>query len=403
MPVRIGAQFAMEPFMNDQRAWREEFPILKTTTYLISNSLGAMPRRVESALQDYARTWATRGVRAWEEVWWDWAHHLADFLAPILGAEPGTISLHQNVTQTQAVVASCFQFDGPRRKVVLIDKEFPSIHYFWYAQRGRGAEIELVRTEEDPCCVPTEKLLAAIDECTLLVPVSHVLFKSGCVQNVQALVEHAHRMGAHVVLDTYQSAGALPVEAKKWNVDFMVGGVLKWLCGGPGVAYLYVRPDLARTLKPTLTGWFAQPRPFDFQIGPGEYRDDAYRFANGTPGVVGFYAAKPGLEIIRQVGVQRIRERSLALTRRLMDGARAHGWRVATPGADETRGGTVTLDLPRGAEVLKELLRREVLVDYRPGAGIRISPHFYNTEEEIDHALGEIASILPMRVGQRRS
>jgi kynureninase len=380
--------------MKDLLAWREEFPILRTTTYLISNSLGAMPRGVESALHDYAHTWGTRGVRAWEEVWWEMGLKLADLLAPVLGAEPDTISLHQNVTQTQAVIASCFQFDGPRRKVVLIDKEFPSILYFWYAQRGRGAEIELVRTEEDPGCVPTAKLLAAIDERTLLVPVSHVLFKSGCVQDVEAIVERAHRVGAHVVLDTYQSAGALPVEAKKWNVDFMVGGVLKWLCGGPGVAYLYVRPDLAPSLKPAITGWFAQPRPFDFQVGPGDYRDDAYRFANGTPAVAGFYAARPGVEIIREVGVERIRKRSLALTRRLMEGARAHGWRVATPDADEGRGGTVTLDVPRGPEVLEELLRREVMVDYRPGAGIRISPHFYNTEDEVDFAVAEIASIL---------
>jgi len=380
--------------MKDLLAWRDEFPILKTTTYLISNSLGAMPHGVESALQDYAHTWATRGVRAWDEVWWEMALKLADLLAPILGARPGTISLHQNVTQTQAVIASCFQFDGPRRKVVLIDKEFPSILYFWYAQRGRGAEIELVRTEEDPRCVPTEKLIAAIDERTLLVPVSHVLFKSGCMQDVQAIIARAHCVGAHVVLDTYQSAGALPVEAQRWNVDFMVGGVLKWLCGGPGVAYLYAQPELAQSLKPALTGWFAQPRPFDFQVGPGAYRDDAYRFANGTPAVPGFYAARPGMEIIRQVGVERIRERSLALTRRLIEGAFARGWRVATPEADEERGGTVTLDVPRGPEVLDELLRREVIVDYRPGAGIRLSPHFYNTEEEIDHAMAEIASIL---------
>jgi len=380
--------------MKDLREWRDEFPILKTTTYLISNSLGAMPRGVRDALQEYAHTWATRGVRAWDEVWWEMALRFADLLAPILGADPGTISLHQNVTQTQAVIASCLRFDGPRRKVVLIDKEFPSIQYFWYAQRRHGAEIHLVGTGEDPYCAPTRKLLDAIDERTVLVPVSHVLFKSGCAQDVEAIVERAHRVGAHVVLDTYQSAGVMPVEARRWNVDFMVGGVLKWLCGGPGVAYLYTRPDLAQSLKPTLTGWLAQPRPFDFRVGPGEYRDDAYRFANGTPAVPGFYAARPGVEIIRQVGVERIRERSLILTRRLIDAARERGWRIGTPDADVDRGGTVTLDLPCGQEVMEKLLRREVIVDYRPGAGIRLSPHFYSTEDEIDHAIAEIASIL---------
>jgi len=380
--------------MKDLLAWREEFPILKTSTYLISNSLGAMPRGVEGALQDYAHTWATRGVRAWDEVWWEMAYKLADLLAPILGADPGTISLHQNVTQTQAVIASCFRFEGPRRKVVLIDKEFPSIQYFWFAQQNLGLEIELVHTEEDPLCASTGKLLEAIDERTVLVPMSHVLFKSGCVQNVEAIVERAHRVGAHVVLDAYQSAGVMPVEARRWKVDFMVGGVLKWLCGGPGVAYLYTRPDLAQSLKPALTGWLAQPQPFEFRVGPGEYRTDAYRFANGTPAVPGFYAARPGMEIIREVGVERIRERSLILTRRLIGAAHEHGWRIGTPEADAQRGGTITLDVPRGPEVLEELLRREVIVDYRPGAGIRLSPHFYSTEDEIDHAIAEIASIL---------
>lgn len=380
--------------MNDLLAWRKEFPILATTTYLISNSLGAMPRGVEPALAEYARTWATRGVRAWEEGWWEMAVALGDRIAPLIGADAGTISLHENVTLTQAVIASCFRFEGQRRKVVLTDKEFPSVVYFWHAQREHGAEVELVRTEEDPVRVPTEKLLAAIDERTLLVPFSHVLFRSAYVQDVQAIVEKAHRVGAHVILDAYQSAGVLPVEVKKWNVDFAVGGVLKWLCGGPGVAYLYVRPDLRAKLRPTLTGWLAHPRPFDFEVGPGVYRDDAFRFLNGTPHIPAFYAARPGLEIIQQVGVERIREHSLQLTRRLIEGARAHGWRVHTPEADRERGGTVTLDVPRAPEVTRELLRRDILIDYRPGAGIRLSPHFYNIEDEVDSVLTEIAAIL---------
>lgn len=383
--------------MNDLLRWRKEFPILETTTYLISNSLGAMPRAVAASLETYARTWATRGVRAWEEGWWEMAVALGDKLAPIIGADPGTVSLHENVTLTQAVIASCFRFEGPRRKVVLTDKEFPSVVYFWHAQRHRGAEIELVRTEEDPLRVPTEKLLAAIDDRTLLVPFSHVLFRSAYVQDVAAIVEKAHRVGAHVILDAYQSAGVLPVEVKKWNVDFAVGGTLKWLCGGPGVAYLYVRPDLARSFEPTLTGWLAHPRPFNFEVGPGAYRDDPFRFLNGTPHIPAFYAAAPGLDVIGQVGVDRIRQRSLELTRRLIAGARERGWRVHTPETDSERGGTVTLDVPRGPEVLQELLRRDILVDYRPQAGIRASPHFYNTEDETDRLLSEIAAILAAR------
>jgi kynureninase len=380
--------------MNDLLNWRKEFPILETTTYMISNSLGAMPRAVKDSLAAYADKWATRGVRAWEEGWWEMAVALGDKLAPILGVEPGTISLHENVTLTHAIIASCYDFSGPRRKVVITDKHFPSVQYFWHAQRSRGADIALVKTEEDPLRVPLEKLLDAIDEQTLLVPVAHVLFRSAFIQNVEAIVEKAHKVGAHVILDAYQSAGVLPVEAGKSKVDFVVGGTLKWLCGGPGVAYLYVRPDLAPRLTPTITGWIAHPRPFNFETGPGALRDDAFRFLNGTPHIPALYAAEPGINIINQVGVQCIRRRSLELTRHLMNRARENGWRVHTPEDDDERGGTVTLDVPRGPEVLQELLSRDILVDYRPQAGIRASPHFYNTEQEIDHLVGEIASIL---------
>jgi kynureninase len=381
--------------MKDLIEYRDEFPILATTTYLISNSLGAMPRGVEGALARYAESWATRGVRAWEDSWWELAVKVGDKIAPILGADPGTVALHENVTTTQAVIASCFRFGGPRRKVVLTDKEFPSVIYFWHAQRAHGAEIELVETDSfDPLRIPTEKILAAIDERTLLVPLSHVLFRTGYVQDAAAIIEKAHRVGAHVILDTYQSAGVLPVEVKKWDADFCVGGTLKWLCGGPGVAYLYVRPDLREKLQPTFTGWFAHPRPFDFEVGPNAYCDNIYRFLNGTPHIACFYAVEPGLDIIREVGVDRIRRRSLRITRYLFDSARERGWRVHTPESDNERGGTVTLDVPRGPEVLRELLKRDILIDYRPRAGIRVSPHFYNTEEECDRLLAAISEIL---------
>ena len=380
--------------MNDLLNWRKKFPILDTTTYMISNSLGAMPRAVHDSVASYTEIWATRGVRAWEEKWWMMSEELAGKIAPIIGAEPGTTSLHVNVTTTQAVVASCFDFTGPRRKIVLTDKQFPSVLYLWHAQQRRGAEIHLVRTEEDPLRVPIEKLLDAIDEKTLLVPVSHVLFRSGYVQDVAAIIEKAHKVGAHVVLDAYQSAGVLPVEAKKWNADFAVGGTLKWLCGGPGLAYLYVRPDLHEKLQPTLTGWFAHKSPFDFAVGENDYTSHSYRFMTGTSQVPAYYAAAPGLDIINQVGIPAIRKRSQLLTRRLIDGAKEKGWRVHTPEVDSERGGTVTLDVPRGYEVMQELLRRDFLVDYRPNAGIRCSPHFYNTEEEVDRVLNEIEAIL---------
>jgi len=386
--------------MDELLKWRAEFPILDRTTYLISNSLGAMPRAVYDRVREYAQAWDTRGVRAWEETWWELAAKVGDRLGALLGAEPGTISLHQNVTLTQAVITSCFEFRPPRDKVVLVDMEFPSIVYFYEEQRRRGARVEMVKSE-DGISIPLEKLLAAIDEQTLLVPVSYVLFRSAYVQNARAIIERAHQVGARVILDVFQAAGTVPLNLREFGVDFAVGGLLKWLCGGPGVAYLYVRPDLRAKFEPALTGWLAHKRPFNFEVGSVDRRDDGYRFMNGTPQVPALYACQPGFEIIRQIGVERIRARSIHQTERLMEGALARGWRVNTPRDAAERGGTVSVDCPHAQEVMRELVARDILVDYRPKAGIRLSPHFYNRDEEIDFALEQIDEILATRAWER--
>jgi kynureninase len=386
--------------MDELLKWRKEFPILERTTYLISNSLGAMPRVVYDRMHDYAETWATRGVRAWEEGWWEMAVRVGDKIGALIGAAPGEISLHQNVTLCQAVVASCFDFRGPRDKVVLVDMEFPSIVYFYTEQQRRGARIEMVKSD-DGIRIPLEKLLAAIDEQTLLVPISHVLFRSAYIQDARAIIERAHRAGAHVILDLFQAAGTVPIDVRALGTDFAVGGVLKWLCGGPGVGYLYVRPDLQARLKPALTGWLAHRRPFDFEVGPIDRREDAFRFLNGTPHIPALYACQPGLEILAQVGIARIREKSSRQTERLIQGAMGRGWRVNTPSNPAERGGTVSIDCPHAPEVTRELLARDILVDYRPKAGIRFSPHFYNRDEEIDSALAQIEEILATRAWER--
>ncbi len=386
--------------MDDLVKWREEFPILARTTYMISNSLGAMPRGVYDCMREYADAWATRGVRAWEDGWWEMAVRVGDRIGALLGAARGDISLHQNVTLTQAVIASCFDFRGPRNKVVLVDMEFPSILYFYQEQQSRGARVEIVKSE-DGIRVPLEKLLAAIDEQTLLVPISYVLFRSACILDARAIIERAHRVGAHVILDVFQAAGTVPVDLRALGTDFAVGGVLKWLCGGPGVGYLYVRPDLQNRLRPTLTGWLAHKRPFEFEVGPIDRREDAFRYLNGTPHIPALYACQPGLEIIAQVGMERIREKSMRQTKRLIEGALAHGWRVNTPMDPAERAGTVSVDCPHAREVTRELLARDVLVDYRPQAGIRLSPHFYNRDDEIDSALAHIEKILTTRAWER--
>lgn len=376
--------------------WRQEFPILEHTTYLISNSLGAMPRGVRDSMNGYADAWATRGVRAWEEGWWELAGKVADQIAPMIGAGAGEISLHQNVTTTQAVIASCFDWRGPRNKVVMTDLEFPSVQYFYHEQRRHGASVVMVPSR-NAVRFDLDAFLAAIDETTLLVPISLVLFRSAFLVNAEAIIEKAHRVGAHVVLDLFQACGTMPVDVRALRADFAVGGVLKWLCGGPGVAYLYAREDLRRALQPSLTGWLAHRRPFAFAAGAIDARDDAYRFLNGTPHIPALYACQPGLAILNEIGPKAIREKSLRMTTRVLEGAKARGWRVNTAENPAERAGTVSVDCPHAMEVCRELLAREILVDYRPQAGIRISPHFYNREEEGDFALSQIDEILQTR------
>jgi len=376
--------------------WRQEFPILEHTTYLISNSLGAMPKRVRDSLNSYADAWAERGVRAWEEGWWELAGQVADQIAPLIGASAGEISLHQNVTTTQAVIASCFDWRGARNKVVMTDLEFPSVQYFYHEQRRHGASVAMVPSG-NAVRFDLDAFLAAIDEATLLVPISLVLFRSSFIVNAKAIIEKAHRVGAHVVLDLFQATGTIPLDVRALGADFAVGGVLKWLCGGPGVAYLYAREDLRRALQPSLTGWLAHRRPFAFEAGAMDGRDDAYRFLNGTPHIPALYACQPGLAILNEIGAQAIREKSVRMTARVLEGAKARGWRVNTAENPAERAGTVSLDCPHAMEVCRELLAREILVDYRPQAGIRISPHFYNCEEECDFALSQIDEILLTR------
>jgi kynureninase len=323
-----------------------------------------------------------------------------DKIGALVGAGPGEISLHQNVTITQAVITSCFDFSPPRNKVVLVDLEFPSIVYFYLGQQRHGARVQILPSE-DGIHAPMEKLLAAIDETTLLVPISLVLFRSSAIVDAKAIIERAHSVGARVILDCFQAAGTLPIDLRALHVDFAVGGVLKWLCGGPGVGYLYVRSDLCSKLSPALTGWMAHQRPFEFEVGPVDPRDDSFRFLNGTPHIPALYACQPGLEILAQAGIQRIRQKSIQQTERLIAGALSRGWNVRTPRNSAERGGTVSIDCPHAKEVKSELIAREILVDYRPGAGIRLSPHFYNRDEEIDFALEQMEDILRVAAWKR--
>ena len=378
--------------MQPLESYRDRFPILEHTTYLINHSLGAMPVGAEEGLLRYAREWRERGVRAWAEGWWETSTAVGDLLGRIVGAAPGTMAMHQNVAVAQAIVLSCFEFEPPRNRIVYGEGEFPSVRYLYQAQRRRGADVEIVADEA--------AVLEAIDERTLLVPISHVLFKTGEIQDVEAIVRRAHEAGALVVLDAYQSAGSVPLDVTSLGVDFAVGGSVKWLCGGPGAGWLYVRPDLAERLEPTFTGWQAHARPFAFEPEQ-DYAEGAARFLTGTPNVPALYAATAGYELVEEVGVEQIRERSLEQTALLVELLEAAGFEVLSPRDPDRRGGTVVVRTPEAEAVYRELGAREIICDFRPDAGIRLGPHFFNTDDELRYAATQIAEIIDTRAYER--
>ena len=375
----------------DLLARRDEFPILATSTYLVNNSLGAMPRSTYDALQEYAGLWAAEGVVAWNR-WLPLVREVGDMLARIVGAPPGSVMMGQNVTNFIAQIASCFEWTAPRNKVVLTDVEFPTVRYFWAAQRALGAEVVEVASP-DGLVIPLDRLLAAIDERTVLVCVSHVVFRSSALVDVAAVIRRAHEVGAVVLLDSYQAVGSVPFSVTELDADMLVGGSVKWLCGGPGAGYLYVRPDLLPRLQPKLCGWFSHERPFGFEPPPIEYAEGIERFMGGTPAVPALYTAREGYRYVLEVGVERIRAQSQRQTQRLVERALALGLTVNSPLRAAERGGHVTVDFPGAEGVSRELIARRFIIDYRPGAGIRIAPHWYNTDDECGAVLAEIEAL----------
>jgi kynureninase len=371
--------------------FRDRFPILADTTYLINHSLGAMPDAVEARVLEYARTWKERGIRAWEEGWWELPLTVGDQLGRLIGAPSGTVSMHQNVTLAEAVVLSCFTFDGERRRIVYEEGNFPSVRYLYQAQAGRGAEIVVAQDDAG--------VVEAIDERTLLVPVTHVLFRTGEIQDVEAIVARAHESGALVVLDAYQSVGTVPLDVTALGVDFAVGGSVKWLCGGPGAGWLYVRTDLAATLEPALTGWYGHARPFAFEPEQ-DYAEGAARFLAGTPNVPALYAATAGYDVIEEVGVERIRTRSMAQTALLIELLEEAGFEPGSQRDPARRGGTVVVRTPDFEAVCSELATRQILCDSRPETGLRLGPHFFNSDDELRFAVEQIAELAQSRIAR---
>ena len=379
--------------MDDLEKWRDEFPILSRTVYMINNSLGAMPRRTARNLAAYADAWATRGVRAWEDRWWEMAAEIGDHVATVIGAATGSVSMHENVTTAHMVALSSHRPAGGRRRIVCTAMDFPSMVYLFRAQQANGFELRIVPAEHD-LTIRTDRLIDAIDETTAIVAFSHVLFRTSYIMDATAIVARAHEVGAAVILDTYQSAGIIPVDVGSLGVDFAVGGCLKWLCGGPGNAFLYTRPDLVTRTRPAFTGWVSHPNPFAFDVDDEALRDDALHMMNGTPAIPAYYAALAGLDIVNDVGVDRIRAKSKRLTARLLARIEEDGFSSAASRDPERLAGTVAVDVPDAALVARTLKARDFIADYRPPVGVRISPHFYNTMDEVDAIMSEIESIV---------
>jgi len=384
-------------FLTDELLqWRSEFPILEKAVYLISHSLGAMPKSTYDRLHEYAEVWATRGVRAWAEGWWNMPVTVGDEVGKIIGADPGSVVMHQNVSICQSLILSCLEPTPERNKIVYSELNFPSVMYVYEAHARDGKlTIETVKSD-DGISVPLERMLAAIDETTLLVPFSHVLFKSAFLQDAKAIIDRAHEVGALVVLDTYQSAGTVPFSVKELNADFATGGSVKWLCGGPGAGYLYVRPDLQNKLEPKTTGWMAHEHPFAFDTEL-HYASNITRFLHGSPAIPALYAAQSGYRIINEIGVNKIRAKSVRQTEYLIQLAEEAGFVVTSPKDSSRRGGTVTVAHESASAIAKELIRREFVIDYRPGAGVRISPHFYTTDNELELVIEEMKKIRETR------
>lgn len=381
--------------MADLLRWRKEFPILERGVYLVSHSMGAMPRGVLDHLHRYAKEWGTHGIAAYER-WMPRLDETAGLIGSILNATRGTVVLHQNVSTLTAIVLSAIFTPTGRRKIVTTDLNFPSIHYNWLAHRPLGLTVDVVKSP-DGIEIPTERMVDAIDERTLAVVVDHGIFRSGYLQDVAAIAKAAKKKGAYTFVDAYQTVGCVPIDVQKWGIDFLVGGSHKWLCGGPGASFLYVRKDLIRRLEPRITGWFSHERPMAFEMEM-EYANTAMRFATGTPNIPGMVAARAGIEMIAKIGVRRIREKSVRLTDRLIALAKAEGLRVNSPTPSRCRSGLVCLDFPGADRAEREFLKKGIQVDYRPRCGLRVSAHFYTQEDEFFSIIPEIRHFLEKRL-----
>lgn len=372
----------------EHERWRTEFPILQSRTYLNSCSLGALSRRSMGYLGEYQGLWNTLGASAWYELWMGRIGELRGRVAELWNAREQEVALSPSVSAALSSIASAVDY-SKRNRVVIADLDFPTLAYQWMAKKG----VEVVRVPSDGVGVPPERWAEYVDERTAIVATSHVFYSTGYIQDLRPIAEVARRAGALFLVDGYQAVGQIPVDPRASGADVYVAGPLKWLLGGPGLSFLWVRDDRIAGLEPQVVSWFGMKNQFEFNIEALDYRDDAGRFAMGTPAIPTVYTALGGLEIVLEVGLSAIRERVAALTAQIVDGSRERGLRLRISDDPERRSGIVMIETPRAKECVAQLAQQGIVVDSR-GEYVRVSPHFYNTPAEGDAFLEALSGAL---------
>lgn len=374
--------------------YRAEFPILQKKTYLNSCSLGALSRRSMQNLNAFMETWNEWGAHAWYDIWLGEIAQVRQKFAALIGAQVHEVAIAPNVSTALSTIATALDYTR-RQSIVLAEMDFPTLSYQWLVKERQGVVCRFV-SSPDRVYTPPELFEQAVDETTALVATSRVFFTSGYIQDVQAVADIAHKNGAYLLVDDYQGTGQIPLEVARQGIDFLVTGTLKWLLGGPGLALVYIREGLLPQVHPTVAGWFGHRDQFAFKTREFAFRPDAARIEMGTPAVPTIYTASGGLDIVQEIGVRTICERTRYLTNDLIARARERGWRVRAPLEPELRNSIVMLEFERPEEIVEELLRRGIITDKRPGL-VRISPYFYNTIQENEQVIEAIGQILAQR------
>jgi kynureninase len=379
----------------DPADWRDEFPVLERKTYLISASLGPVSRRSQRYLEEYMDAWATKGApdHVWLEDIFPRMASLKRSFAALAGCDVDEIALTTNISIALSTVASCLDLSGDRRTVILSELDFPTDGHVWLAwARKTGAEVRWLHSP-DGLTIPLEEYDRAIDERTALVMVNRVLYRSSAIVDAKAVCAIARERGALSFVDDYHGLGIVPLDLHDLGCDLYTAGVLKWMLGGPGLVFLYARRDLLPRLEPAVTGWFGQREPFSFDAQHLDFHPTARRLEHGTPPAPVFFIAQGGMDIISEVGPAAIRERQGPLMDRVIARADELGLEVRTPRERTARGGVVNVKVGPAEKVCHELLGRDVCTDYR-GDGLRISPHFFNTDEDVDRCFEELRRLI---------